>query len=111
MSQKTSVEVNVAGQQISLKTDLDQSEVQATADLVNEQMKTLGVGPSQMTNRHYLLLSMVLAASVREKDKELESLRVQVAEFGDTDEQFRAQVRERSRAILEKLDSQFALTT
>lgn len=109
MAEKNLIEIVVAGHKLSLRSDVGQEQAEAAAQLVNQKLRDIGAPMSTMTNRHYLLLSMVLASEILEKDKRISELQLAALDKEKELSQFRTNVRERTQKVLSKLENQFQL--
>jgi cell division protein ZapA (FtsZ GTPase activity inhibitor) len=95
MTQKKAVEVIIAGQRLTLRTDQDPQQVQKLADLVNARLAEILPSGQPVSHQVLILLAMNLADDL-----------VKLQE-GDT--KFRSDVKERSQAILSQLEREFPL--
>ena len=95
MTEKKSVDVFLAQQKLTLKTDQDPADVQRVADYVNSRLAEIQPAGQAPSHQVLLLLTLTLA-------DELLKLR-------EGDAQFRAEVKERSSMILTQLEREFPL--
>jgi len=95
MTQKKSVDVVIAQQRLTLKTDQDPAEVQKVADLVNRRLSDINSGGQPVSQQVLILLAMNLAGDL---------IRLQ-----DSDASFREDVKARSQSILTQLEKEFPL--
>jgi cell division protein ZapA (FtsZ GTPase activity inhibitor) len=95
MTQKKTVEVVIAQQRLSLKTDQDPARVQQLADLVNNRITTILPFNQPLSHQVLLLLAMTLADELLKAQEEGSTLK--------------AEVKQRSQAILTQLEREFSL--
>lgn len=95
MTQKKSVDVVVAQQRLSLKTEQDPAEVQKVADLVNRRLGEITPAGQPVSHQVLILLAMNLAGDL---------VKLQANEAN-----FREDVKHRSEAILTQLEKEFPL--
>jgi cell division protein ZapA (FtsZ GTPase activity inhibitor) len=95
MTQKKSVDVVIAQQRLTLKTDQDPAEVQKVADLVNRRLANIIPGGQPVSHQVLILLAMNLAGDL---------LKMQ-----ESDASFREDVKSRSQAILTQLEKEFPI--
>lgn len=95
MTQKKSVDVVIAQQRLTLKTDQDPAEVHKVADLVNKRLGELAPAGQPISHQVLILLAMNLAGDL---------LRLQ-----EGDAAFREDVKVRSQSILTQLEKEFPI--
>jgi cell division protein ZapA (FtsZ GTPase activity inhibitor) len=95
MTQKKTVEVEIAQQRLSLKTDQDPARVQAVADLVNDRLGAILPIGQPVSHQVLMLLAMMLAEELLQSE--------------DKGRQLKAEVKQRSQAILTQLEREFPL--
>lgn len=95
MKEKKSLEVVLGGQRLQLRTDADPAYVQRTAEVVNQKLVNLMPKGELLSQQILLVLAMNLAD---------ELLKTKIE-----NENFRSAVKERSEAILNRLDDHFQL--
>jgi cell division protein ZapA (FtsZ GTPase activity inhibitor) len=95
MTQKKSVDVVIAQQRLTLKTDQDPAEVQKVADLVNRRLANITPPGQPVSHQVLILLAMNLAGDL---------LKMQ-----ESDTSFREDVKSRSQAILTQLEKEFPI--
>ena len=95
MLEKKSVDVLIAQQRLTLKTDQDPAHVQRVADFVNERLGE--IQPPGQAASHQVLLLLTL------------NLADELLKFKEGDLKFRAEVKERSSSILTRLEKEFPL--
>ncbi len=95
MSQKQSVEVTIAHQKLNLRTDEDPTHVQLAAELVNKRLNEALTRGQPMSHQVLLLTAMSIASDL--------------VKAKDAARKFKDQVRERSEAILTRLEKEFPL--
>lgn len=95
MTQKKTVEVVIAQQRLSLKTDQDPARVQDLADLVNSKLSAILPFGQPVSHQVLLLLAMTLADELLKTQDESKSLKTEV--------------KQRSQSILTQLEREFSL--
>jgi len=95
MTQKKTVEVLIAQQRLSLKTDQDPARVQQLADLVNNRITAILPFNQPLSHQVLLLLAMTLADELLKAQEEGTTLKTEV--------------KQRSQAILTQLEREFSL--
>lgn len=95
MQQKKSVDVIVAQQRLTLKTDKDPAQVQQVADFVNSRLNDILPFGQPISHQVLILLAMNLADDLMK--------------LQEGDAKFRGEVKERSQAILTRLEKEFPL--
>lgn len=95
MRDKKSLEVILGGQRMSLRTDADPDYVQRTAEVVNQKLSGLMPKGELLSQQILLVLAMNLADDLL---KEQEKNRL-----------FKDKVKEKSEAILTRLENNFQL--
>lgn len=95
MTQKKTVEVVIAQQRLSLKTDQDPARVQELADLVNTKLSAILPFNQPVSHQVLLLLAMTLADELKKAQEDSSVLK--------------SEVKQRSQAILTQLEREFSL--
>jgi cell division protein ZapA (FtsZ GTPase activity inhibitor) len=95
MAQKNTVEVVIAQQRLSLKTDQDPARVQRLADLVNSRLCKILPPGQPLSHQVLLLLSLTLAEDLVQAQEKTSQLK--------------AEVKQRSQMILTQLEREFPL--
>lgn len=88
-----SVEIDIAGQRLPIRTSAPLEDVEEAVSLVESRIKDVLGEKSMISQRSLLLTSLVLADEVIRKRKENGS--------------FKESIRERSENILDRLDREF----
>ena len=95
MAIKKSVEVIIGKQRLSLRTDADPEQVKRAADLVNGKIKDVTPSGQLLNQQHLILIAMQLADELLRQS--------------EANQQFREQVKTKSKSILTRLDQDFSL--
>jgi cell division protein ZapA (FtsZ GTPase activity inhibitor) len=95
MTQKNTVEVVIAQQRLSLKTDQDPERVQKVADMVNDRLATILPFNQPVSHQVLMLLAMTLAEDLLKSQEE--------------EGRFRADIKQRSQSLLTQLEREFPL--
>ena len=95
MTQKKTVEVVIAQQRLSLKTDQDPERVLKVAELVNNRLGEILPFGQPVSHQVLMLLAMTLAEDLLKKDEE--------------GTRFKNDMKQRSQMILTQLEREFPL--
>lgn len=95
MTQKKTVEVVIAQQRLSLKTDQDPERVMKVADRVNERLAAILPFGQPVSHQVLMLLAMTLAEDLLKHEEE--------------GSRFRNEIKQRSQSILTQLEREFPL--
>lgn len=93
MTQKKSVEVSIAQQRLSIKTDQDPARVQLLADVVNQRLEKILPFGQPVSHQVLMLLAMMLADDLLKAE--------------ESNKIFKTDVKERSQSILTQLEREF----
>ena len=95
MMQKKTIEILVAQQRLTLKTEKSPEEVQKVADLVNSKLAEVLPYAQPISHQVLLLVAMNLAD--------------ELLQMKDATKEFKSDVRARSQAILSQLEREFTV--
>lgn len=95
MTQKKTVEVMVAQQRLSLKTDQDPARVQAVAEMVNNRLSAILPFGQPVSHQVFIVLAMTLAEELMQANEKATH--------------FKAEVKQRSQSILTQIEREFPL--